>query len=33
MAGYLQLLSQCWAQAPGDRPTFEIVVQRLRMLL
>jgi hypothetical protein len=33
MAGYQQLLNQCWAQAPGDRPTFEVIVQRLRALL
>ena len=33
MVGYLQLLNQCWAQAPSDRPTFEAIVHQLRALL
>ncbi|KAI7842018.1 hypothetical protein COHA_004219 [Chlorella ohadii] len=30
---YVQLMRDCWAQRPGDRPTFDEVVGRLRRLL
>ena len=29
-AAYVQLMQQCWAQAPGDRPSYPEVVQALR---
>ncbi|KAI7836883.1 hypothetical protein COHA_009215 [Chlorella ohadii] len=31
--GYLQLMRDCWAQQPEDRPGFDQVVSRLRELL
>ncbi|KAI7842020.1 hypothetical protein COHA_004221 [Chlorella ohadii] len=30
---YVQLMRDCWAQRPGDRPAFDEVVGRLRRLL
>jgi hypothetical protein len=29
---YIGLLQQCWAQAPGDRPTFHQVVNALEAM-
>ena len=29
-AAYVQLMQHCWAQSPGDRPSFPEVVQALR---
>ena len=31
--GYCQLVRDCWAQAPADRPSMASVVRRLRALL
>ncbi|KAI7844427.1 hypothetical protein COHA_002020 [Chlorella ohadii] len=33
LAAYLSLMQRCWAQAPGDRPSFAEVVQMVRALL
>ena len=30
LAAYLRLMQHCWAQAPGDRPTFAEVAQTVR---
>ncbi len=30
LAAYLSLMQRCWAQAPGDRPSFAEVVQMVR---
>ena len=32
-AAYVQLMQHCWAQAPGDRPSFPEVVQALRWVV